>query len=396
MSVFDHKADRSGNIFWLKDVFTPEACREAGLLSYCGAEFEFPTCPALVRGVQEAAAKGIFGYNLPRAAYLKAVQWWMQQVRGYDLNPDWVVTTHGTIFALATTIRLVTQPGDNIMILTPTYNRYEQAATRLGRSTVKVGFRCENGVYSLDDAALEAAMAIPENKLLVLCNPNNPTGHVLNREELARIAILAERHGVTVFSDEIFADVAFGETPVPVYASVAGCKGQAITCTSLGKTFSLTGVNHANVIIENDELRERYIAQRNADHYGSIDPMHAAAVMGAYSEEGYVWLQALKAYVQENFRLVTAFMQEYIPEARVNKPEGSFVLWVDYAALGMDSKDLDDLLVRHGCFAGDHGEEYYGPETCVRYSLAVPRAELEKSLNRLAQTLRNRSKSTSI
>lgn len=390
MNRFDQKADRSGGVFWLKDVFTPDETRAAGLLSYAGAEFEFPTCPALVRGVQEAAWKGIFGYALPRAAYLDAVKWWMQTVRDYAIDPEWVVTTHGTIFALATTIRMQTAPGDNIIILTPTYNRYEQAATRLGRGTVKASLTCANGRYTPDFAALEAAMAAPENKVLVLCNPNNPTGHVLTRSELTRIAELAAKYGVTVFSDEIFADVVFSDESVTPYAAAAGKDALAVTCTSMGKTFSLTGVNHANVIIENDELREKYILQRNADHYGSIDPLHAAALMAAYTPEGYAWLQEMKAYVFDNYRLVADFMQKNLPAVKVTRPEGTFVIWVDYSALGLDAQELDQLLVRRGCFAGDTGDEYYGPDTCVRYSLAVPRPELEKSLAKLKEALISR------
>lgn len=389
MNNFDQKVERSGGVFWLKDVFTPEETRKAGLLSYAGAEFEFPTCPALVRGVQEAAARGMFGYALPRGQYLEAVRWWMQTVRGYTIDPEWVVTTHGTIFALATTIRMQTKAGENIVILTPTYNRYEQAATRLGRGTVKVALRCDNGRYAIDWAALENAMACPENRVLVLCNPNNPTGHVYARTELERIAALAKKYGVTVFCDEIFADVVFGE-PVTSYTAAAGKDALAVTCTSMGKTFSLTGVNHANVIIENDTLREKYILQRNADHYGSIDPLHASALTAAYSQEGYAWLQDMKAYVQENISLVEDFMKKYLPAVRVNKPEGTFVIWVDYAALKLDADALEALLVRQGCFAGDRGDEYYGPDTCVRYSLAVPRGELEKSLARLKEALVSR------
>lgn len=390
MSVFDQKADRSGGVFWLKEVFTPDETRAAGLLSYAGAEFEFPTCTALVRGVQEAAARGMFGYALSAGKYQEAVQWWMKTVRGYAIDPEWIVTTHGTIFALATTIRMQTMPGENIIILTPTYNRYEQAATRLGRGTVKVPLLCEECRYSLDFSAIEAAMSVPENKVLVLCNPNNPTGHVYTKDELSRIAELSSKYGVTVFSDEIFADVAFGDVPVTAYASAAGKDALAITCTSMGKTFSLTGVNHANVIIENAVLREKYIAQRNADHYGSIDPMHASALMAAYSPEGHTWLQEMKAYVWENFCLVEEFMKKYLPAVKVTKPEGTFVIWVDYSALGMDAEALEDLLVRRGCFAGDMGDDYYGPDTCVRYSLAVPRKELEKSLDKLAETLLSR------
>ncbi|MBQ4580629.1 MAG: aminotransferase class I/II-fold pyridoxal phosphate-dependent enzyme [Clostridia bacterium] len=383
---FDTKLDRSGGISWLKDIFTPDQVRQAGLLSFAGAEFEFSTCPALIKAVQEAAGRGAFGYSIAGDAYRSAVTWWMQTVRHWAIDPAWIVPTHGTIFALATTIRLVTQPGESIIILTPGYNRYEQAATRLGRGTVRVPLTVEDARYAIDFPALENAMAQPENKVLVLCHPCNPTGHACTKAELEHIAALSARYGVTVFSDEIFADVAFGEAIVP-YASVAGKDAQAITCTSLGKAFSLTGVNHANVIIENDELRERYITQRNADHYGSVDPMIHAALLGAYTPEGLAWLEDMKAYVQENLRVFTAYMKKRLPGVRITEPEGTFVVWVDYAGAGLSAADVEETIAGAGCFAGDEGPDYYGPDTCVRYSLAVPRGELIKALDHLDKAL---------
>lgn len=384
---FDIKLDRTGGISWLKDIFTPDQVAEAGLLSFAGAEFEFPTCPALIRGVQEAAARGVFGYSIAGDKYRSAVQWWMQTVRRYAIDPEWIVPTHGTIFALATTIRLTTAPGESIIILTPGYNRYEQAATRLGRGTVQVALKEEAGRFAIDFPALEAAMAQPESKVLVLCHPCNPTGHACSREELARIAALAKEYHVTVFSDEIFADVAFGPEPIVPYTAVAGADAQAITCTSLGKAFSLTGVNHANVIIENDELRERYIAQRNADHYGSVDPLTHAALLAAYTPEGVAWLNDMKAYVQENLRLFTTYMKKRLPGAVVTEPEGTYVVWVDYAGAGLSAEDIRDTIAGAGCFVGDEGPDYYGRETCVRYSLAVPRAELLRALEYLDRAL---------
>lgn len=385
-ACFDRKVDRTGDVFWLKNVLTPPQLQQQGLLSYCGAEFEFPTCPAFSRGVQEAAAKGLFGYTLPRGKYLERVQWWMKQVRHYCIDPAWVVATHGTIFSLATTIRMLSRPGDSIITLTPTYNRYEQAATRLGRGTVRVPMREEAGHYSIDWAALECAMAEPNNKILVLCNPNNPTGQIFPRPALERIAELSKTYGVTVFSDEIFADIVFdGKTVVP-YTQAAGKDAMAITCTSLGKTFSLTGVNHANVIIENDSLRQRFTVQRDADHYGSVDPMLHAGLLSAYTPEGYAWLEESRSYVWENYLLVASFLKENLPEVVVTKPEGSFVLWVDYEKTGLTAQALNRMLLE-GSFFGDEGEEYFGKKTCVRYCLAVPRGELVRSLERMKRVL---------
>lgn len=386
-AMFDQTVDRSGGITWLKDLFTPESVQKAGLLGFAGAEFEFPTCPAIGAEICKMAQKGIVGFSLPNETYRERIVWWIRQVRHCEIDPDWILPTHGTIYSLATTIRMMTQPGEQIIILTPGYHRYQQAAERLGRGTVKVGLKETRGRFDLDWEALEQAMAQPENRVLVLTNPNNPTGTVFSEETLKQIRDLSRKHGVLVYCDEIFADVVFGDRQVMPYAAVAGAEDLAITCTALGKTFSLTGINHANVLIRNPELRQRFLQQRNADHYGSLDPFHQAALLGAYSEEGYCWLQEMKAYVWSNYEYFRDFLGKKIPEAIVTEPEGTFVVWVDYAATGMTEAELEQCLCRDGLFVGDPGEEFYGRDTCFRYSLAVPRAELKRSLARLKETL---------
>ncbi len=390
-TLFDQRADRSGCISWLKDLFTPEQVKQADLLGFAGAEFEFPTCPAIAKGVADLLAKGILGFTLPNDAYRNAVVWWMDQVRGCSIRPEWIVPTHGTIFSLATCIRMFTEPGENIMILVPGYHRYEQAATRLGRGTVRIPLRDREGRYILDWKALETEMATQENRILVITNPNNPTGTIFTREELERIAALSAEHNVLVYSDEIFADVTFHGKRVPAYTEVAGEEALAISCTALGKTFSMTGVNHANVLIRNPSLRERFVRQRNADHYGSVDPFLHGALVAAYSPEGKAWLEEMKAYVWGNYEILRTFLRKRLPQAVITEPEGSFVVWVDYGGTGLTAPQLQGLLCEQGLFVGDEGEEFYGRDTCFRYSLALPRKDLLRALERLDTALQDYS-----
>ncbi len=386
---FDVRADRSGAVPWLKEYFTPEAVRQTGLLGYAGAEFEFASCPAFIRGVVRAAQKGVFGYCRISDAYRSAVQWWMRELRGYEINPEWVVPAQGTIFSVATAIRLFTEPGDRIIVLPPNYNRYNQAAVRLGRGTIPVPLLEEERVYHVDWTGLEEAFAEPKNKLLVICNPNNPTGHIYRREELERIAALSRQYETAVFSDEIFGEIVFkGQEAVP-FTKLAGPDALAVTCTSMGKVFSLTGVNHANVIIENDALRERWITQRDADHFGSVDPLVYAGMLEAFTEEGKQWVFALREYLWENYRILKSFFQTWLPKAVLSDLQGSFVIWVDYSAYGEDWPRLDRLLREEGLFVGDEGQEYYGKPACVRYAIAVPHHELQKTLDRVAHALQS-------
>ena len=386
--LFDKKSDRSGSVRWLKDHFTPEAVRDEGMVGYAGAEFEFATCPAFCRGVEKLVKKGVFGFTLAQDEYRDAVKWWMKHVRNYEIEDSWIVPTHGTIFSLATTIRLFTDPGDNIVVLSPNYNRYNQAARRLDRGTVTVAWKEETDGYAVPWEELEKAFAVPANKIFVLCNPNNPTGHIYRKEELERLADLAMKYGMVVFSDEIFAEVVFEGYEVIPYTKVAGPRALAISCTSMGKVFSLTGVNHANVLIENDTLRKYYIKQRDADHFGSVDPMVYAGMVEAYGEEGSRWVADLREYIWENFLLLEQFMKEELPKAKIIRPQGTYVVWVDYRAYEEQWTEMERLLCEDGLFVGDEGTEYFGRPTCVRYSIAVPRAELRKTLLRVKNALK--------
>ncbi|MBQ7795059.1 MAG: aminotransferase class I/II-fold pyridoxal phosphate-dependent enzyme [Lachnospiraceae bacterium] len=385
--LFDKKSDRTGPVIWLKDRFTPDFVLEQGMVGYAGAEFEFATCPAFCRGVEKIAKKGVFGFTLAGSEYRNAVKWWMKHLRNYEIDDSWIVPTHGTIFSLATSIRLFTEPGENIMVLSPNYNRYNQAARRLQRGTVSLALHEEHGRYAIPWEELELAFSRPENKLLVLCNPNNPTGHIFTKDELERIAELSKKYDVAVFSDEIFAEIVFEEHEVIPYTKVAGPDALAISCTSMGKVFSLTGVNHANVLIENDSLRERYIRQRDADHFGSVDPMVYSGLVEAYTEEGKEWVLALREYIWENYLLIDRFMKEELPDALVTRPQGTFVVWVDYSAYEDQWTELEHLLCDEGMFVGDEGTEYFGKKTCVRYSIAVPRSELERTLDQVRRAL---------
>lgn len=387
---FDTRVDRKnrGNIKEL--LFTPASVREKGFVSFSGAEFEFKTARPVIDAVKEAAENGLFGFTLADERYLSHVVWWMEHVRGEEISKDWILPVQGTIFSIATAIRLFTQEDEGVIIPTPGYNRYQQAADRLHRKTVFSPMVEENGVPVINLADLEKKMRHPENKLLLLCNPNNPTGQIVPGETLRHIIHLAEKYRIGVLCDEIFADVVFNGKKVPVMAALGDDKSPVISVVSMGKTFSFTGVNHANVIIKNPALREQYMEQRNADHFGSIDPMVYAALCGGYTPAGKEWLEEMLAVVQANNKRITSFFAEYMPKVKVLEPEATYVLWVDFSGLGLQEDELFDFFEKEAFLSCDRGGEYYGKPCMARLCTAVPPQDLEKSLKALLSAARKK------
>ncbi len=234
-------------------------------------------------------------------------------------------------------------------------------------------------------------MGQPGSRILVLCNPNNPTGTVFGVRDLEMVAELAERHRILVYSDEIFAEVVFGGATVPPYHAAARDGAECIVCSSLGKSFGLTGVNHCNVIIPDTGLRERFLRQRNSDHYGSIDPFLHAALLGAYSEAGAAWLAAMREYVWENYLFVDSFFRDRLPRVSVLRPEGTYVLWIDFGGLGLDAEELNRFLLEEALLCLDPGESYGAPAGYMRMNVSVPRRDIARSLELLLVAARARN-----
>lgn len=372
----------------LKEYLTPEAVKREGLVTFNAAEMDFKTAPAVCAAMEACAREGLFGFNLCDDTYQQAVCDWMEKVRRQRIEKEWIVPTMGTIFSVATCIRMCVAPGQRMIIQPPVYNRYKQAADRIGRETAENPLqKLPDGSYAINLKDLEEKMADPKNTLLVICNPHNPTGSVWDKETLEKIARMAVKYDVTVYSDEIFADYAYTEQPVCMYTALLDGKNNGISATSLGKTFNFTGVNHANMLIADPRLRERFIRQRFSDHYGSLESMHRAALLGAYSKDGRAWKEAVQVLIWENYQTVQTFFKEHLPEVVVSPLQGGYVVWMDWSRMpeGRPQRLMEDarLVLEDGEDFGCEKGKY------TRMCIATPKKVLQDALTRLLHSIEN-------
>lgn len=388
MFDFVTEVDRSILSGSLKMAMTAKGLKEQGIQSFIAGELDVKTAPSLLRSVKELTENGLFGFTLPDDKYLECVASWTNRVRGWKIDPTWVVPAYGTIYSLATAIKAFVPEKGNIIVQPPFYDRYEQAAKRLGRGIVLNPLKRTEDSYEMDLEGLETLMRDPKNGILVLCNPLNPSGKVFNKEELEKVAHLSAITNTIVFADEIFSEVLLEGDRVVPYASIEEGKAFAITTMSLGKSFNMTGLNHANILIPDEDLRKRFKEQRTSDHFGSIDPVGYAATMGAYSDEGYAWLQALNDHIRNNSRIVHEAFENYFPDYQVLRNEGSFVCWIDFRKTGLKGDALSQMLMEKAKFHINEGTEY-GPgcEGYVRMNLGSTKHQTEWAMERLIQGL---------
>jgi cystathionine beta-lyase len=383
---FDTPVSRRG-LGTLKEVVSSPKMKAAGIPTLFGAEFEFRTAPSVIRAITALAENGLFAYTLQDEAFNSLVAGWMKARRGWDIKKEWIVPTYGTVSALGTCIRTVTNHGNGVIVLLPGYFMHWDEITNSGRVRVGVPLRFDGDRYTIDFTLLEAALRDTNNRLLVLCSPHNPVGRVWLQEELEYIATLSARYDVAVFSDEIFADVIYPGHTMLAFPQI-GSGTRCMAATSLGKAFSFTGIGQANLIIPDSTLREAFLVQRRIGHYGSLDPVMRAAYFGAYSDEGMHWLEAMTAYCYANYLFIDEFFCSRLPQFKVIKPEGTYVLWVDCRELGLTEPALSELFAR-ACFGTDLGTDYGGEVGFFRINISIPRALLQKSLVSLEETVKS-------
>lgn len=345
-----------------------------GTLFLAGAEMDFGTAPCIRKALRDFAENGLYGFTLPDTDYRRSVCHWMRIARNWNIEPEWILPTLGTVSGLSTALRAFTNEGDGVIIQHPSYYRLDRAVLRNHRRVIINPMKETNGRYCIDWEDLEEKMR--KHKFMILCNPHNPTSKVFTPSELLHIAELAARYQVLVFSDEIYAETAQPDHEVIPYAHL---DPHGITSTSLGKTFNLTGVNHANLIIPSPELRERFVLQQDIDHFGSIDPFFYTALRAAYTEEGLSWVQAMNLHVRANYELLRDTLATKMPLLSLSPLEGTFIVWMDCRRLGVNA----DFFEKAGIIV-DPGEEYGTlGNGFVRFNIACPTQWIRQLLDRL-------------
>lgn len=377
---FDTAAVRKGTGS-MKYAWLPEGWGDEGLLTFSGAEIDMKTAPCIIEALISRAQNGLYGYTLADDRYLSSVIFWMKSVREWDVSKEWIVPTYGTIQALNCAIRAFTEPGDKVLIQPPTYHSYKKATENNGRICVENALIAKEGVYYIDYEDLENKMKDPRVKLMVLCNPQNPIMDIWGKADLQKIADLAREYEVVVFSDEIFAEHSY-EGIVESFNKT--CPEMSIVTTSMGKAFNFTGLSHANAIISNETLRERFRRQRDIDHYGSLDPFIYAAQIAAYTPDGKAWIDALLKYANENRKILREFFEQNFPQVSLYRQRGGTLQWMDLSGLGMEEEALHRFLQDEAKIQTDKGSMYGTGGYCfTRIEYATPRQILIDALDRL-------------
>jgi len=386
---FDEIIDRK-NTNSLKYDYAIKRGKPEDILPLWVADMDFRAPQEVLDALAEKVTHGIFGYSEPLDSYYDALESWFILHYGWKPNRKRFVLTCGVIFAICNLIDLLTKEGDAILINQPVYYPFREAITDNGRTLVNSNLVYDGKRYSLDFEDFEKKIVEHEVKLYILCNPHNPVGRVWSKEELQRLSEICNRHHVFVISDEIHADFVYKDYSFCSYASLGEeARKQAVICTAPTKTFNLAGLHNANIYIEDERLRRRYLAKQNARGYSQSNIMGIVACEAAY-RYGDSWLRELKAYLEENLNLVRTVLRERLPQVKLVEPEGTYLVWLDCSGLGISDAKLNELITYQAKLWLDAGNIFGESGNCFeRINIACPRSLLEEAMDRFVRALKN-------
>ncbi|MGL5250379.1 MAG: MalY/PatB family protein [Enterovibrio sp.] len=386
---FDRVVDRHGTYCTQWD-YVADRFGHADLLPFTISDMDFATAPCIRQTLATRLEHGVFGYSRwDHSDFKGAVSDWFARRHGATLSPETLIYGPSVIYVIAQLVKLWSAAGDGVLVHTPAYDAFGNMLAANDRVLLPCPLLKNAGSYQIDWACFEQQAARPDCRILLLCNPHNPTGRVWTREELRRMADICQRHGVNVISDDIHMDVSF--VPYLPWSEVARDDNWALV-SSGSKSFNIPALGAAYAFIANPDARAAYLKRLKAAHGLSSPPiLGVLAHISAY-RDGEAWLDALKSYLHANLEYVATRLNAAFPAIDYRVPEGTYLAWIDLRGLGIDSAErmdeLQRLLVEKYRVAIMRGDTYGVEGTgYVRLNVGCPRSKVERGLDALIGAL---------
>lgn len=356
------------------------------LLALWVADMDFRVPQCVLEAEKDYLDTGVFGYYHPSEGYYQAFMDWEQERHGYSVQREWLRFSPGVVPAINWLIQIFTEPQDRVLVLTPVYYPFLHAVRDNDRTLVACQLVHQDGQYSVDLAAFEAAIAENQVRMFIMSSPHNPVSRVWRREELTAMLDICKKHGVLVLSDEIHQDLTFdGHKHIPS-ATAGDYSHMVITLTAASKTFNLAGCQNAFVVLPDAKLRKEYDAFTKRIHIREGNPFGYIAVEAAY-RGGKAWLQQVQEIIWNNYGYLREQLAIHLPKACVTPLEGTYLMWVDFAAY-LQPEEMERFFEETCGIAVDYGAWFEGDgQSHIRINLATSRENVEKAFSSILQGL---------
>lgn len=347
------------------------------------ADTEFKTPDFITNALQERLNHGVFGYTLIDDDYYDSIINWIKKQHKYEIKKEWIKYSPGVVPSLFASVLAFTNPGDKIIVQTPVYYPFYSAVKETGRQLVRNPLELKNGRYSMNLDDLKSNID-KQTKMLILCNPHNPTGNVWSKNELVELCQICLENNILIISDEIHADIVYsGYKHLPTASLSEEIANNTLTLMAPSKTFNIAGLNSSYVFSSNKVLLDKFSKFVEGMHI-SANIFAIEATKAAYNY-GADWVSELMDYYKGNVDAVREFVSQRLKNVKLIEPEGTFLLWLDFRETGFSRKDLGRMLVEEaqvglsdGFMFGKEGDGFQ------RMNIGCARSKIEEALEKIA------------
>ena len=358
---------------------------DANIIPLWVADMDFAVAPAIQEAIRKRAAHPVFGYTYVQDDYYEAVISWFLCRHHWTIQREWILYTTGVVPAMSCAVKALTMLGEKVLILSPDYNCFFSSIRNNGCEVAESILRREGNSFVVDWNDFEAKCVDEKTTVFLLCNPHNPTGRVWTRKELERMRDICHLHHVRIVSDEIHCELIM---PGYHFCPMGIIDSEAIILNSPSKSFNIAGLQIANIICQDAEIRRRIDRAININEVCDVNPFAPIAVKAAYNESEE-WIDELNQYLCQNYQILNLFFSKELPQCKVCKLEGTYLVWIDVSALGEPVEQLCERLLNKGKVWVNPGT-MYGTESgmgYIRINIACPRNRLIEGLKRIKATI---------
>lgn len=351
------------------------------------ADMEFATPNCVLNKIQERLDRRILGYTrIFSDDYYNAFRLWCERRYDWSFEKEELLTSNGVIPALYDLTGHILEKDEKLLFLTPSYAYFQYSADANGNEAVYSDLVNNDGYFEIDFEDFADKAADEKTKLLIFCNPHNPTGRVWKQEELERLAKIIEENDLWVISDEIHCDLLRrGQKHIPL-GKVMPDYDKLITCMAISKTFNTAGLMFSNVIIRDEKLRDKW----NENRINFENPLSIAGAMGAY-ESGEEWLEELTDYLDNNFKITEEFLKENLPKSKFRISEATYLAWVDLSEYFNPDENLSDFFANKAGVLLEGGNMFVqNGDSFIRLNLAMPKSIIMEGLDRISEAINNK------
>ena len=380
---FDDPIDRRGtnSTKWDKMEMLYGVSPDDGLAMWT-ADSDYATAPCVVDAIRKAADHGVFGYSWEHPDYLSAVQWWMKTRHNWEIEQNWILTSQGLGNAIALCLDVWSEPEDGVVTFSPVYHEFSHKIAKTGRKLTECPLKREGDTYVLDLDDAQSRLTGQE-KLLLWCSPQNPSGRVWSPEELRAVAQFAARNDLILVADEIHHDLVYpGSTFVPMDVAAPEARNRTVTLTASSKTFNIAGQRTGNMIIPDDKLRAEMVHRLNTLDYGP-GSLAVNMITAAYSPKGAAWVDAQISHLEVNRKIFDEAINK-IPGLKSLPLQATYLAWVDFSGTGMSHDEVATRIRDVAKIAVSQGPSFgAGGETFQRFNLATQRSRVIEACERM-------------